>query len=174
MRGWILPALVVVLACGDDDEAVDQPPGAARITELEARVARLEARLGEVETRPAQIALPTPSLTNGEAADPGPLAPDPAAPLDRPLAHAAPAVPAAPPAGPAEQVSLFIRTPGIRAEVLDSSGAVLGETNRRGGVEIARSDTAVKLVLRASGYQDLQLSLVPNRDKMVVKELRSN
>jgi serine/threonine-protein kinase len=68
-------------------------------------------------------------------------------------------------------VTMRIKTP-VDAQILDAAdGAIFGMTNSDKGVELEKSDEAIKLILRADGYEDLAFEVVPSRDKEFEKAL---
>jgi serine/threonine-protein kinase len=65
------------------------------------------------------------------------------------------------------KVKIFIDTDGVDAEILDPRDtpySIYGRTNTPEGIEVEKSDEAVKFVLRADGYEDFEVELTPNRD----------
>ncbi|MGB1275676.1 MAG: hypothetical protein ACPG77_07990, partial [Nannocystaceae bacterium] len=55
-----------------------------------------------------------------------------------------------------EKVRFRITTPGIDAQILDARDeGQYGVTNDPKGVEVEKSNDALKLILRAEGYEDL-------------------
>jgi serine/threonine protein kinase len=114
---------------------------------------------------------PTPPAT--VATNPDLLPPDPPRPQNPtllPLPNQPPTPPADPP--PVPKVSLQIRTGTIVATVLDGEGRELGTTAAPEGVAVPRGATKIPLVLRADGYQDLRIEVVPDRDQALDRALR--
>ena len=107
------------------------------------------------------------------ATNPDLLPPDPPRPQNPtllPLPNQPPTPPADPP--PVPKVSLQIRTGPVVASVLDGEGHELGTTAAPEGVAVPRGATKIPLVLRADGYQDLRIDVVPDRDQVLAKTLR--
>ena len=68
-------------------------------------------------------------------------------------------------------VSVKIGTPGVEAQILDARDeAIYGMTNSPDGVEIRQGEEPVKLILRADGYEDLEVSVVPDVDGKVFEK----
>jgi len=71
-----------------------------------------------------------------------------------------------------EKVRFRITTPGIDAQILDARDeGQYGVTNDPKGVEVEKSNVALKLILRAEGYDDLEFEIVPNSDKQFDRPL---
>lgn len=71
-----------------------------------------------------------------------------------------------------EKVRFRITTPGIDAQILDARDeGQYGVTNDPKGVEVEKSNDALKLILRAEGYEDLAFEIVPNSDKQFDRPL---
>ncbi|RMG98326.1 MAG: serine/threonine protein kinase [Deltaproteobacteria bacterium] len=72
-----------------------------------------------------------------------------------------------------EKVRFKILTPGVDADILDARDlGIYGKTNDPNGVEFEKSEDELKLILRAPGYEDLELSIVPDRDKTYKRRLK--
>ena len=68
-------------------------------------------------------------------------------------------------------VTVKIGTPGVEAQILDARDeAIYGMTNSPDGVEIRQGEEPVKLILRADGYEDLEVSVVPDVDDKVFEK----
>ena len=139
-RRWWLPVLVGVLV---------------------AAITGVALTLGDDDTEaaiPAVVATPLhPELL---PLDP----PRPANPTLLPL-PTTPTPPTPPP--PVPKVSLQIRTGPVVATVLDADGRALGTTDTPGGVAVPQGSAKIPLVLRADGYQDLRLEVVPDHDQVL-------
>ena len=71
----------------------------------------------------------------------------------------------------AATVSVKIGTPGVEAQILDARDeAIYGMTNSPEGVQIRQGEEPVKLILRASGYEDLEVSVVPDVDDKIFEK----
>ena len=71
----------------------------------------------------------------------------------------------------AATVTMKIGTPGIEAQILDARDeAIYGMTNSPDGVEIRQGDVPVGLILRADGYEDLEVSVVPDVDDKIFEK----
>jgi hypothetical protein len=63
-------------------------------------------------------------------------------------------------------------TPGVDAQILDANDErIYGMSSAAEGVEVKRSSEPLRLVLRAAGYEDLEISVVPDEDKRYEKSL---
>jgi tRNA A-37 threonylcarbamoyl transferase component Bud32 len=72
----------------------------------------------------------------------------------------------------AQRVRLNIMTPGVDAQILDANDErIYGMSSAAEGVEVKRSSEPLRLVLRAAGYEDLEISVVPDEDKRYEKSL---
>ncbi len=72
----------------------------------------------------------------------------------------------------AERVRFTITTPGIDAQILDARDeGQYGKTNDPSGVEVKKSEEKITLILRAAGYEDLRVEIIPNEDKKFEKTL---
>ena len=74
------------------------------------------------------------------------------------------------------RVKYFFKTKGVDAQVLDAvDEGMLGMTNSEDGIEFEKSTDKRKLILRADGYEDLEVEIVPSRDnKRVSKTLKKS
>src|SRR5690606_34177559 len=71
-----------------------------------------------------------------------------------------------------ERVRFTIVTPGVDAKILDARDeGEYGNTNDPAGVEVQKSDQPITLILRAPGYEDLRVEIIPNQDKKFEKSL---
>jgi len=108
---------------------------------------------GATEVAPfAQIDPPAPVVVDEEIDAPG-------RGLIVPLAHIA-----APPV-PAPMVVLHIDTHGVAARVYDEHDATIGDTSGSAGIALPRGTEERRLSLRAGGYQDLVITVVPDADQ---------
>ena len=72
-----------------------------------------------------------------------------------------------------EKVTFKIVTPGVDADVLDARDyGLFGKTNDPKGVQFEKSKGELKLVLRAPGYEDLELTIVPDRNKTYKRRMK--
>ncbi|MFY0538469.1 hypothetical protein [Nannocystis pusilla] len=72
----------------------------------------------------------------------------------------------------AERVHFKITTPGVQAQILAAEDqGQLGVTNDPNGVEVEKSETKMNLILRAPGYEDQVIEVVPNQDKTFERQL---
>ncbi|MEZ4448502.1 MAG: serine/threonine-protein kinase [Nannocystaceae bacterium] len=72
----------------------------------------------------------------------------------------------------AERVSLKVSTPGVSAQILDARDeAIYGMTNSPEGIEVKKGSDPIKLVLRAKGYEDLEMTVVPEQDRAYEKSM---
>ena len=72
----------------------------------------------------------------------------------------------------AERVRFKIATPGVDAQILDAADqGQLGVTNSPDGVEVVKSEDKMHLILRAPGYEDQVIEVVPNQDKTFERQL---
>lgn len=164
--GRLLAVSLLATACGDVAEPEIDPAVQARFDELERRLWSLEQKVGDGPSVEPAGPAPAPApptqgitLTGGA---PAPLPPSAALPP-----------PSAPPRIVGDAVTLFIRTAGVTAQIIDADqDIVLGETNVRGGIQVARREMAMNLILRAEGRQDVRLQVVPNRDKAIVQDMK--
>jgi serine/threonine-protein kinase len=103
----------------------------------------------------------------------------PAAPASTPAKEPAKAEPAPPPkpvilAPNVERVRFIINT-NIDAQILDArDDGIYGMTNDADGIEVEKSKEEIHLILRADGYEDLDLNIVPNRGKTFEKTLEKS
>jgi len=68
-------------------------------------------------------------------------------------------------------VTIKIGTPGIEAQILDARDeAIYGMTNSPEGVELRQGEAPVGLILRAEGYEDLEVSVVPDADDKIFEK----
>ncbi|MCA9657204.1 MAG: serine/threonine protein kinase [Myxococcales bacterium] len=71
----------------------------------------------------------------------------------------------------AKTVQVMISTPGVDAQILDARDeAIYGKTNAPEGVPIRQGEEVVKLILRADGYEDLEIPVVPDVDGKVFEK----
>jgi serine/threonine-protein kinase len=71
----------------------------------------------------------------------------------------------------AKTVQVMIGTPGVDAQILDARDeAIYGQTNSAEGVPIRQGEEGVKLILRADGYEDLEITVVPDVDGKVFEK----
>ena len=108
--------------------------------------------------------------------DPTPAAPQPPAVTAPPTAEANPAaLPTPPPVvldPGAERVRVHIATAGVDAQILDARDeAIYGMTNTAEGIEVKKSSEPVELILRAAGYEDLRITVIPEQDKRFERTL---
>jgi len=68
------------------------------------------------------------------------------------------------PLQPVPEVSLKIRTGAVAAEILDAQGRRLGSTSDPAGVRVPQGAAPISLTLRADGYDELALQVVPDHD----------
>ena len=72
----------------------------------------------------------------------------------------------------AERVRFVIKTKDVDAQILDArDGGIYGMTNDPEGVEVEKSEEAIKLILRADGFKDLEFEIVPSAGKTFEKTL---
>ena len=102
-----------------------------------------------------------------------PSPPDPVAfaihPLDPPE-HAPVASVITPPAAPpahAASIILHFETGGVAARIYDEHDDLLGDTADPAGLHLPHDNHTHPLLLRAAGYQDLHLTVVPDRDQNI-------
>ena len=110
------------------------------------------------------------ALTAGLLALPLPTADPVATTLHTPEApeHAPATVVLAPPAhAPTPTVHMHFQTGGIAARVYDEHDDLLGDTADPAGLPLPQDHHAHQLSLRAAGYQDLRLTIVPDHDQSV-------
>jgi serine/threonine-protein kinase len=100
-----------------------------------------------------------------------PEAPKDAPPVVQPAGETPPVVEAAPQqkviAAEIPKVKIFINTGDVKAQILDprdNPPSKYGETNDPLGITVEKSDATSKFLLRAEGYDDFEIELVPNRD----------
>ncbi|WP_096328059.1 serine/threonine protein kinase [Nannocystis exedens] len=105
--------------------------------------------------------------------DAGPPPPAAAPVIVPPTPAAAPVVEQPRPAAPeADRVRFKISTPGVQAQILDAADqGQLGVTNDPDGIEVERSEEKLNLLLRAPGFEDLVIDIVPNQDKSFERQL---
>lgn len=103
--------------------------------------------------------------------DPPPPAPDPAPVVAPPSeAPSEPVKVVLPPETP--RVRFTITTPGVDAQILDARDeGQYGKTNDPAGVEVKKSEDPITLILRAEGYDDLRIDIIPDEDKRFEKKL---
>ena len=71
-------------------------------------------------------------------------------------------------------VLLTIKT-NVDAKVVDAvDDGIYGMTNTAEGVSVEKSKEMHKFILRAEGYEDLEMEFIPSRDKHFVKELEKS
>ncbi|MCY0991624.1 serine/threonine-protein kinase [Nannocystis sp. ILAH1] len=72
----------------------------------------------------------------------------------------------------AERVRFKITTPGVQAQILAAEDqGQLGVTNDPDGVEVVKSEEKMNLILRAPGYEDQVIDVVPNQDKTFERQM---
>jgi serine/threonine-protein kinase len=99
---------------------------------------------------------------------PPPPAPEPAPAVVAEPPHAPPVkAPEPPPEPHSSLVTVRLDTGGPVAHIYDDSNAYLGSTGDAEGLRLPRSETPHQVVLRAPGYYDLRIKIIPYDDRTI-------